>query len=309
MRARRRSHRRPAVEVTGDVAAVADALRRAPSRQAYWTASREAAGRGAATRSGSSASSGTAASRPKPPLRVRRSAARCAAHAQRLAQVAGERPHVGAGRAAHLELERGRPRREQQLERVDGDRHRRRASTGRARARQLVEPLRPPTRLAEKAGGTCSSAPVSARQARAQRRRRSTATGRGSAERLARAGRRWWSRSRGGRWRGRPSRPSARKRARRVALPTQTGSTPVAKGSSVPVWPDAPLRPAPAARGRRRRARSGPAGLSTTRTPCRSPPLVFSRPRSRPRVARGLLGGSTSSSSCATRSVASRPSS
>src|SRR5438034_4103209 len=57
-----------------------------------------------------------------------------------------------------------------------------------------------------------------------------------------------------------------RKRASRVARPTTSGSTPLAAGSSVPVWP---MRRSP----RRRRIRSttswdvGPEGLSMTRRP------------------------------------------
>ena len=50
---------------------------------------------------------------------------------------------------------------------------------------------------------------------------------------------------------------------------------------------DAPLRPALAGRGRRRRARSGPAGLSTTSTPCRSPPLALQSSSPASRVAAG----------------------
>src|SRR5207244_2517356 len=67
--------------------------------------------------------------------------------------------------------------------------------------------------------------------------------------------------------------PAARKRASRVAFPTQTGSTPLANGSSVPVCP---ARRVPSAR-RTRSTTSwevGPTGLSTTRTPWRSVAVV-----------------------------------
>ncbi len=59
---------------------------------------------------------------------------------------------------------------------------------------------------------------------------------------------------------------AARNCARRVARPTTRTSTPVAIGSSVPVWPIDRIRSA-----RRARATTswdvGPCGLSTTRTP------------------------------------------
>src|SRR5438128_12488851 len=59
---------------------------------------------------------------------------------------------------------------------------------------------------------------------------------------------------------------SLRKRARRVAGPITSGSTPLARGSSVPVWP---MRRSPSTR--RSRATTscevGPAGVSMTSRP------------------------------------------
>ena len=225
-----------------------------------------------------------------------------AAHAQRLAQVARQRAHVGARRAAHVELDAS-PAMRDHLERVDGHRHRGPAPPPRPRA-PARRAARPSTRLAEYTGGTCCSvaderARRRARRVLAERRPRRGPSG-SPVEVVGGGGE--------AEPHGRPVRSSRRR-----------------PGSAPGAWP---CRCRAAARrwrrdrgcrcGRRgacrsaRRTRSttswdvGPAGLSTTSTPSRRGPYSSSSSSARAGSRRRRW---ISSSSRATRSVASRPTS
>ena len=174
---------------------------------------------------------------------VRRSASRCAPQPSRSPEVVGERPHVEAGRAR----ERGRDT----SVALDADAAQARCTRDRRRrGPAAVRPRgpgrrrgRPPTFLAEKGGGICGTL--------AQERRQSavaTSSGAGAAARPPPARRATDRRpagaivgvggdARAGSSPRSSCRAPARNCARRVARPTTSGSTPVANGSSVPVWP------------------------------------------------------------------------
>ena len=135
-------------------------------------------------------------------------------------------------------------------------------STAAAAAGRCRGTRRAPPRAARAVAGIGAGAPIGSRFAiAAPRRRRSS-----------------WRR-RAARRRRRPCRRPIRNCASRVAWPTTSGSTPVASGSSVPVWPMRCVAERAPRRARRRRARSGPAGLSTSRTPFMSGRAAVSRGR------------------------------